>query len=184
MILIYRTKGRLEKLKQFLQDLRVNNKKDPLVLCTLLVFRFGNWVYYKAKIPFVRQILLILYQLLDLLFVRIIGNSLIPAKCNIGGGLRLPHGGNGIVIHPNVTIGTYATIFHQVTIGNRDTPSGTEGPPELGNYVYIGAGAKILGQLKIGDRVAIGANAVVINDVPSDAIAVGVPARVINSGIR
>jgi len=65
-------------------------------------------------------------------------------------------------------------IFQQVTIGTRDGP----GVPEIGGHVDIGAGAKILGQVCIGDHAKIGANAVVVSDIPSGAVAIGVPAKV------
>ena len=90
----------------------------------------------------------------------------------IGGGLLLPHP-NGIVIHPDVIIGPNCLIFQQVTLG-----SGERGVPRIGGHVDIGAGAKILGGISIGDHSKIGANAVVLKDVPPFATAVGIPARI------
>lgn len=72
-------------------------------------------------------------------------------------------------------IGSNLTVHHQVTIG---WEYGTEEPPSLGDDVFIGTGAKVLGAISIGDRARIGANAVVLTDVPADCTAVGVPARV------
>lgn len=87
----------------------------------------------------------------------------------------LPHGINGIVIHPTAKIGANCTIHQQVTIGtNKNNVSA-----EIGNNVFIGAGAKIIGEIKIGDNVKIGANSVVLCDVPSNCTAVGCPARII-----
>jgi serine O-acetyltransferase len=82
---------------------------------------------------------------------------------------------NGIVIHPRASIGPNCLIFQQVTIG---TAKG-EGVPTLGAGVEIGAGARILGDIVIGDNAKIGANAVVLCDVPEGATAVGVPARIV-----
>lgn len=85
----------------------------------------------------------------------------------------LPHP-NGIVIHPDARIGPNCLIFQQVTIGT--TESG--GTPWIGAHVDIGAGAKLLGGIRVGEHARIGANAVVVCDVPSGAVAVGVPARI------
>ena len=87
----------------------------------------------------------------------------------------MPHP-NGIVIHPEVTIGPNCLIFQQVTIGTK----GRSGLPHIGGHVDIGAGAKILGNVKIGDHACIGANAVVMHDVPAGKIAVGIPAKVLD----
>jgi serine O-acetyltransferase len=106
-------------------------------------------------------------------FWSVISGAEIPLNCCIGGGLLLPHP-NGIVILPEARIGVNCLIFQQVTIGTR----GARGFPEIGGHVDIGAGAKILGPVRIGAHAKIGANAVVISDVPSHAVAVGIPARV------
>lgn len=91
----------------------------------------------------------------------------------LGAELQLPHP-NGVVIHPDAEMGFHCTLFQQVTLGTGPTP----GVPTLGAYVYVGAGAKILGGVTIGDRAIIGANAVVIHDVPAGATAAGVPAEI------
>jgi serine O-acetyltransferase len=95
----------------------------------------------------------------------------IPINSNLGGGLLLLHP-NGIVIHPETRIGPNCLIFQQVTIGTR----GSNGVPVIGARVEIGAGAKILGPVSIGNNVVVGANAVVITDVPDNCMAIGVPA--------
>lgn len=93
---------------------------------------------------------------------------------SIGGGLLLPHP-NGVVIHSDAIIGNNCMIMQQVTIGQL----AAAGAPKIGNAVYIGAGAKVLGAICIGDQAAIGANSVVLIDVPSSCTAVGVPARLV-----
>jgi len=98
----------------------------------------------------------------------------IPINSHIGGGLMIPHP-NGIVIHPEAVIGANCLIMQQVTIGTAGNGSGT---PVIDDYVNIGAGAKILGGVHIGAHARIGANAVVIKDVPERATAVGIPAEI------
>lgn len=96
----------------------------------------------------------------------------IPLNCQLGGGLLLPHP-NGVVIHPDARVGPNCLIFQQVTLGT--LASG--GAPVIGGHVDIGAGAKLLGGIKVGDHAKIGANAVVLADVPAGSVAVGAPAR-------
>jgi serine O-acetyltransferase len=97
----------------------------------------------------------------------------IPINARLGGGLLMPHP-NGIVVHPDARIGPNCLVFQQVTIGTGPRP----GTPVIGGHVDIGAGAKILGGVRIGDHARIGANAVVIDDVPANATATGIPARI------
>ncbi len=97
----------------------------------------------------------------------------IPLNSKIGGGLMMPHP-NGIVIHPEAEIGPNCLIFQQVTIGAGLKP----GLPVIEGHVDIGAGAKIIGNIRIGAHARIGANAVVLHDVPGGATAVGIPAKI------
>ena len=101
----------------------------------------------------------------------------------IGAGMKLPHP-HLVVIGNQVKIGTGAYILQGVTIGGRGGRTSSEGQtqPFLGDDVLVGAGAKVIGPVTIGNRVKIGANAVVLNDLPDDAVAVGVPARVVRIG--
>jgi serine O-acetyltransferase len=99
----------------------------------------------------------------------------IPLNCRIAGGLLIPHP-NGIVIHPDAVIGPNCLILQQVTIGSRG--SGTRMTPVVEGHVDIGAGAKILGGVRLGAHSRIGANAVVLCDVPPGCSAIGVPAAV------
>lgn len=80
---------------------------------------------------------------------------------------HLPHGLNGIIVSHNAVIGADCTIFHQVTIGE-----GRGGAPTIGDNVLIGAGAKIIGNIRIGNNVKIGAGCIVTCDVPDDATVV------------
>jgi serine O-acetyltransferase len=97
----------------------------------------------------------------------------IDPNATIGRGLSLPHP-TGVVVHRDAVIGDNCMIMQQVTIGQLAESFA----PRIGNGVYIGAGAKVLGGVVIGDRARIGANAVVLCDVPADHVAVGVPARI------
>jgi serine O-acetyltransferase len=137
----------------------------------LLMYRLAHESYRRKRILlayFLRRRLITRYGLF------------ISLKAHIGSGLHLPHA-NGIIIGDGVVIGTNATIYHQVTIGGR-----VIGDQQMSNYPVIGdnvvifAGAKVLGSIRIGDNAVIGANSVVLEDVPAGSVAVGVPARTIN----
>lgn len=106
-------------------------------------------------------------------FWSVVTQAEVHLKTQIGGGLRMPHP-NGIVIHPDAVIGPNCTVMAQVTIGS----GRGEGVPRIGGHVDIGAGARILGPITIGDHAQIGANAVVTKDVPAGCVAVGIPAIV------
>jgi serine O-acetyltransferase len=97
---------------------------------------------------------------------------------NIGEGFYIGHFGT-IIVHGLAVIGKHCNISHGVTIGM--TNSGrNSGVPVIGDRVYIAPGAKIIGGINIGNDVAIGANAVVLKDVPNNAVVVGVPAKVLS----
>jgi len=96
----------------------------------------------------------------------------IPAQVTIGSGLRIHHFG-GIFLHDKVVIGEGCTLYHGVTLGDL---GGWGGVPTVGDRVIIGAGAKLIGAIHVGNDCHIGANAVVRTSVPSHCVAVGVPA--------
>lgn len=89
----------------------------------------------------------------------------------------LPHGIKGIFITPYSHIGKNVTIQQQTTIGERSF--GSHIGPVIGDNVFIGVGARILGNVKVGNNVKIGANAVVLHDIPDNCTVVGIPARVV-----
>jgi serine O-acetyltransferase len=105
----------------------------------------------------------------------------IASSCQIGPGLLLPHT-QGTVIGA-WSIGSNVTIFQGVTLGARllDFNASSATRPTIGDGVIIGAGAKVLGGIALGDNCRVGANSVVLSDIPPGCLAVGVPARVILS---
>lgn len=99
----------------------------------------------------------------------------IPAALDPGRGLRLPHFGLGVSIHPAARIGENCTIYQNVSICCGEGQKA----PEIGDHVLIGSGAMIAGGVRIGNNCSIGANCIVDCDVPDNATAVGVPCRII-----
>ena len=91
----------------------------------------------------------------------------IGSAVEIGPGLRIAHG-QGIVIGGYAKIGSNALLLHQVTIGS-PSPSRVEKMPVIGDNVFIGAGAKVIGDIKVGDNVFIGVNAIVARDIPDNS---------------
>lgn len=112
----------------------------------------------------------VLYKLLSVLLHSTLGCD---RPDGIGPGLRLPHPYN-IVISDHSRIGSGCTVFHGVTIGSDERPPVEESAPVLGDGVYVGAGAILVGPIHVGDGARIGAGAVVTKDVPAGATAVGV----------
>ncbi len=97
-------------------------------------------------------------------------------QAEVGPGLRLYHP-TGVVMGPHVSAGRRLVVQQGVTIGGDGGPGGGVGSsPCLGDDVFLGAGARIIGAITVGDGVVVGANAVVVDDVPSGVTAVGVPA--------
>ena len=104
---------------------------------------------------------------------RVVFSCDIPCTVKIGKQLSLPHFGLGVVIHPNTIIGNNVKIYQQTTIGSR----GGKWNCIIGNHCMLGAGCKILGSIKLGDNVSVGANSVVLTDIPDNTTAVGIPAK-------
>jgi len=130
-----------------------------------------------VHLPVIREILKVFCALWQLL-IEIVSGIELPNRAEIGKGLLIPHS-YGIVIHSEAKIGEYCNLGHNVTIGIAGR-EGNRGVPRLGDRVYIAPGAKIFGAITIGNDVAIGANAVVTKDLPDNAVAVGIPAKVIS----
>lgn len=141
------------------------------------VYRIQRWVMHECHIPIVKHGLKIVTAPVELLVQTLTGIN-IPADCEIGPGLYIGHYG-AIFIHGEVKLGKFCNISQENTFGIAGRGD-RRGVPEIGDFVYVGPGAKIIGKVKIGHRAAIGANAVVTKDVPDNAVVAGVPAKVIS----
>lgn len=108
-------------------------------------------------------------------FIRITCSADIPINISIGKGTVLKHNGLGVVFHEKALIGNHVTIMQHVTLGGRNG----RGAPVIGDRVFIGTGACILGGIIIGKNAMIGANAVVITDVPDNAVVGGIPSKIL-----
>lgn len=167
-------------LKRIREDFKAVFDRDPAavsrleVLLTyagfhaLLAHRVAHrlWVYHIPLLP------RIISQ-----FARWLTGIEIHPAAKIGTGFFIDHG-MGVVIGETAEIGDYVTLFQGVTLGGTGREHGKR-HPTLGNHVVVGAGAKILGGIRIDDNVKIGANSVVLKSVPANSTVIGVPARVI-----
>lgn len=134
-------------------------------------YRFNNWLY-RHHVPLLPTFI---WKLQYLLF-----NCTVPASCTIGKGTKFAYGGIGSGVHARAIIGRNCIIGQNTTIGGK---SGWYEVPVIGDNVHISAGARILGPVRIGNNVIIGANAVVVKDVPDNCIVAGIPAKIIKEGI-
>lgn len=134
----------------------------------LFAYRIGHF-FFKRKLFF-------LARLISQLSRWTTGIEIHPGA-KIGKRLFIDHG-MGVVIGETSTIGDDCTIYHGVTLGATDCDA-PKRHPDIGNRVMVGAGAKVLGPVSIGDDAKIGANSVVLKDVPQGATAVGTPARIL-----
>ena len=139
-------------------------------LWALSVYWFGRWGLELESAP-LRWLVGKIYGILNLCSEIVTGVTL-SRDVVIGCRFHIIHSAT-IFIHPKVTIGDRVGIMHNVTIG---TNMGTD-VPVIGNDVFIGTGASILGKVHVGDGARIAGNSLVINDVPPGALAVGVPAK-------
>jgi len=135
----------------------------------LTVFRFAAWLQ-RGGVPLLPRLLYVLN--------RILFAVVLPPTVRIGRDVRFAYSGLGVVVHARAVIGDRVKVAQNVTIGGR---SGHHAVPIIGSDVEIGVGACVLGPVTIGCGARIGANAVVLHDIPALAVAVGVPARVLPS---
>lgn len=141
----------------------------------LLVYRFGNWRMHIRK-PWRAPFTLVYRTMFR--FVRNHYGVEIPFSAKIGRRVVIEHQGD-IVIHGCTVIGDDCVIRQGVTLGNRHMHAPFDAPV-LGQRVNVGAGAKLLGGIRVGDDASIGANSVVLKDVPAGGTAVGIPARLLD----
>jgi len=108
-------------------------------------------------------------------------NSSVPASCKIGRRTKFAYGGMGVVLHARTVIGENCIVGQGVTIGGKSKQYNV---PKIGNFVYIAAGARIIGAVTIGNNVIVGANAVLDKDVPDNCVVAGIPAKIIKRDIN
>lgn len=145
-------------------------------LWIVMCYRYGRWVHTTVKGRILKTLLKFPYSVIGRT-VEIILGVVIPIQADIGKGLYIGHYG-GIWIGP-IRMGSWCNISQDVTIGVGGTGE-NRGIPEVGSRVYFGPGAKVFGKIKIGNNVAIGANAVVSKSLPDNAVVLGNPGRIIS----
>ncbi len=163
---------------RFKRDVQAALERDPAARSALEIFlaypglhalwgyRLAHWLW--------QQDFKLVARLVSQLVRGITGIEIHPGAC-IGCGLLIDHG-MGVVIGETAEIGEDVTLYHGVTLGGTSLHKGKR-HPTLGNRVVVGAGAKILGPITIGDDTRIGANAVVVKSVPANSVVVGVPGQ-------
>ncbi len=144
-------------------------------LWALFVYRLYNAIYRSTLPKFIKFPLLIVGTLHQK-WIEVVTGITLPHSARIGPGLYIGHH-SGIIVNANATIGMHCNISQGVTIGVSGRGD-TRGVPVIGDRVYIGANAVVAGSIKVADRVVIGANSLVVQDVPSGVTVVGVPAKI------
>jgi serine O-acetyltransferase len=162
------------------EDIRIVKERDPAArssfevlflysgLHALLYYRVAHWFYKRRRFLAARWISQ---------HAKFKTGIEIHPGAKIGRGLFIDHGA-GVVIGETTEIGDNCTLYQGVTLGGTGKDKGKR-HPTLGNDVMVGSGAKILGPFKVGDGAKVGANALVLSEVPPGSTAVGVPARVV-----
>lgn len=140
----------------------------------VIVYRYGHWVH-QINIPLLKIILLVPYLIAWFLVVICFG-IYINVHMKVGKGFAI-HNFSGIFL-PKTTVGDNFIVFQNVTVGHLRGQAGR--PPKIGNNVFLGAGAKVMGDITIGNNVVVGANSLVINNVPDGCSVIGVPARIVS----
>ncbi len=171
----------LRAIKKIKEDIQVIYDNDPaaknifeVLFCypglqALISHRIAHKLRY-WHVPFIPRLISYL--------TRIITGIEIHPGASIGNRFFIDHG-EGVVIGETAIIGDDVLIYQQVTLGGTGKESGKR-HPTLGNNVIVGAGAKVLGNIKIGDHVRIGVGSVVVNDVPEHSTVVGIPGRIVH----
>jgi serine O-acetyltransferase len=142
---------------------------------SIACYRLGNWLYVARPFILIRIPLKIISFVANK-FCEVFMEMCIDPHASIGPGLYIGHIG-GVHINPQAVIGSNCDLTHRVTIGA--SAMGRQGAPVLGDDVYIGTGATLVGKIKIGNGAKIAANTLVINNIPAGATVMGVPGRII-----
>lgn len=169
-------------VKRITEDLHAVFERDPAATSrwevllaysgfhALLAHRLAHWLWGK-QIPIIPRLIS--------QFARWVTGIEIHPGAQIGRGFFIDHG-MGVVIGETAVIGDFVTLFQGVTLGGTGKERGKR-HPTLGNHVVVGAGAKVLGNITIGDFVKVGANSVVLRSVPSNSTVIGIPGRIIKT---
>ena len=169
-------------LKTILDDIRAVKRNDPaahswveILLChtplhAILLHRLAHWLHARLRLRLLARLLSVLNRFWT-------GVEIHPGA-RIGKGFFLDHGA-GVVIGETAVIGNHCVMFHNVTLGGTGKFRGQR-HPIVGDHVFIGTNAVLLGPIQVGDYAKVGANAFVINrDVPPRSTVVGSPARIV-----
>lgn len=167
--------------KQIKEDVVNIKNKDPALhsqiellfnypgLWALIIYRIANWIYKKN--------FKLIGRMISGIGLFLTGIDIHPAA-SIGCRVFIDHGA-GVVIGETTIIENDVLIYQQVTLGGISSKKNTKRHPTIKSFVTIGAGAKVLGNIIIGKYSKIGANSVVLKDVPSHSVAIGIPAKII-----
>ena len=157
----------------FERDPAANNWLEVLIcypgVHALALHRLAKWLW-RNRVPLLPRFLSHLGRFLT-------GIEIHPGA-TIGKGVFIDHG-MGVVIGETAIVGDYCLIYQNVTLGGTGKQTGKR-HPTLGSNVVVGAGAKVLGNINIGDDVRVGAGSIVLRDVPDDSTVVGVPGRIVS----
>ena len=175
----------MEVFRTLYEDIKTVLDRDPAARNALEVFfcysgfhaltmhRVSHWLWFHKLKSLAR---------INAMLARFFTGVEIHPAAKIGRRFFIDHG-MGVVIGETAEVGDDVTIYHGVTLGGVSLKK-EKRHPTIGNNVIIGAGAKVLGPFKVGDRVRIGANSVVLHEVPDDATVVGVPGRITGDSKR
>jgi serine O-acetyltransferase len=147
---------------------------NPAVWC-IFWYRIGRFIYGGTSFRILRLPLKALH-LAGSVVVEALLQMRLNVRTQIGPGLLIAHCG-GITLHPDCVIGRRCDLAHHVTLGTRGV--GQQGVPKLGDGVYVGTNAVVIGPIVVGDGARIGANSLVNRDVPAGATVIGVPAQIV-----
>lgn len=158
------------------RDLAAN--PSILVRAFLVNYRIARWVFLGSLPVPVKRFARLIHLVLNNVLILPLGGGELHPTCAVGGGLRFAHRLNGVIVHPGAVLGDDVTLYPGVVIGARWDDQDRVSSPVIGDRVIIFPGAKILGGVTVGADAVVGANAVVIRDVPSQGRALATPATI------
>jgi serine O-acetyltransferase len=168
-------------MRQFIEDARNMMRKDPAAKSIFEVFLcypgYHSIIFYRLAHVFYKGKFYIIARLISNIGRFLTGIDIHPGA-EIGRGLFIDHG-LGVVIGETAIIRDFVTIYHGVTLGGTGKETAGRRHPVVEDNAVIGAGSKILGAITVGMNSKIGANAVVLQDVPSNSTVVGIPGKVV-----